>query len=412
MISVLAVLLLFQGALQDPPSLELDGGFWFDGSGFRAGTFYAVDGRLTRARPTQVGRTLDLSGGFVVPPFAEAHNHNVQDGAEATLAAYLRAGIFYVKNPNSLPRATTTVRALVNRPDGIDAVFAGGGLTASGGHPVEIAVKERGFDEEDGQGAFYFAVDDRAALERSWPEILAGHPDFLKTYLLYSEEYERRRGDPAAFGWRGLDPQLLPEIVRRAHAAGLRVSTHIETAADFHHAVRAGVDEVNHMAGFRPDEVHDLEVYAIAEEDARLAGEQRTVVVTTLGELLRSLEAVPVDAPERERADAILDLQHRNIERLLGHRVRIAIGSDEYRGNSLGEALAIQRAGLMTPAELLRAWCQHGAETIFPERRIGRLEEGYEASFLVLAGDPLEDLGHVRDIRLRVKQGRVLELER
>jgi cytosine/adenosine deaminase-related metal-dependent hydrolase len=413
--TALALLLLSQAAPppaepRTPPSLELRGGLWFDGTTFREDGFYVVDGRLTRERPAHVDRTLDLADGFVVPPFGEAHNHNVQDGAEDTLAAYLKAGIFYVKNPNSLPRTTTTVRALVNRPDGVDVVFAGGGLTASGGHPVEIAVFGRDFRDGDGQGGFYFAIDDRAALERSWPEVLAQPRDFLKTYLLYSEEYASRRDDPKAFGWRGLDPELLPEIVRRAHEAGLRVSTHIETATDFHHAVRAGVDEVNHMSGFRPNEEHALETYAIADEDARLAGEHHTFVVTTLGELLRSLESAAGTA--RARADAILALHRQNFERLRKSGVRIAIGSDDYRGNSVAEALAIARAGLMEPDELLRAWCQDTAETIFPARKLGRLEEGYEASFLVLGGDPLEDLDHVRDIRLRVKQGHVLAIDR
>ena len=43
--------------------------------------------------------------------------------------------------------------------------------------------------------------------------------------------------------------------------------------------------------------------------------------------------------------------------------------------------------------------------TMFPERRIGHLDEGYEASFLVLPGDPLEEWRHTRRIQLRVKQG-------
>ena len=47
-----------------------------------------------------------------------------------------------------------------------------------------------------------------------------------------------------------------------------------------------------------------------------------------------------------------------------------------------------------------------------PDRKIGRLEEGYEASFLVLEDDPLVDFDQVRSIRLRVKQGHVLALER
>lgn len=44
-------------------------------------------------------------------------------------------------------------------------------------------------------------------------------------------------------------------------------------------------------------------------------------------------------------------------------------------------------------------------KAIFPGRKIGRLEEGHEASFLVLGGDPLADFGNVQSIKLRVKQG-------
>ena len=43
--------------------------------------------------------------------------------------------------------------------------------------------------------------------------------------------------------------------------------------------------------------------------------------------------------------------------------------------------------------------------SIFPGRRIGRLVEGYEASFLALPGNPLEDLSAVDSISLRMKQG-------
>jgi imidazolonepropionase-like amidohydrolase len=45
---------------------------------------------------------------------------------------------------------------------------------------------------------------------------------------------------------------------------------------------------------------------------------------------------------------------------------------------------------------------------IFPGRRIGALEEGYEANLLVLAGDPIADFGNVRRIALRMKAGRLL----
>src|SRR6185436_349775 len=132
---------------------------------------------------------------------------------------------------------------------------------------------------------------------------------------------------------------------------------------------------------------------------------------TTIGELLRSLETAQAGTKAEERAEACLAMHRGNFDRLRAHGVRIAIGSDDYGSNSVNEAVTIARSGLMELDELLRAWCQTTPETIFPARKLGRLEEGYEASFLVLGGDPLEDFEHVRDIRLRVKQGRVLALE-
>lgn len=54
-------------------------------------------------------------------------------------------------------------------------------------------------------------------------------------------------------------------------------------------------------------------------------------------------------------------------------------------------------------------WCETSAPTLFPQRRIGHLDAGYEASFLVLGGNPLADFGEVRDIKPRFKQGRFIE---
>jgi len=47
-------------------------------------------------------------------------------------------------------------------------------------------------------------------------------------------------------------------------------------------------------------------------------------------------------------------------------------------------------------------------KTIFPDRKIGELRPGFEVSFLVLAGNPLEDPENLHRIAMRVKQGRVL----
>lgn len=387
-------------------------GQWFDGQRFEAATVYAVDGRLTRTAPGVIDTTIDLAGGWVVPPFAEAHNHNVESSRFARVnEKYLREGIFYIKNPNSLERFTAPIRDSLGTPQTIDAVFSGGGLTSAGGHPIEIADRMIGFgrwSDADGEGGFYWTIDDTDELAARWDSILAGDPDFIKTYLMYSEDHTARMNDPDMYGARGLEPTLLPRIVELAHAAGLRVSAHVETGADFHVAVEAGVDEVNHLPGFRPELDVPIDRYRIAESDAGRAAEKGIVVVTTVSALIETIEAMPPE--EAAVAARYRELVMANLETLSRNGVKIAIGSDRYEKSSLDEALALSRLGVWENAELLQRWTRETARTIFPDREIGCLGEGCEASFLVLDANPLEEFEAVERIRMRVKQGVEVEL--
>jgi imidazolonepropionase-like amidohydrolase len=252
-------------------------------------------------------------------------------------------------------------------------------------------------------------------VDRKLPALLASKPDFIKTALLFSEEHGKRRADTIYFAWKGLDPRLLPYIVRKAHHAGLRVTTHVETAADFRAAVAAGADEINHLPGFRPEGNElagygDLGRYAITDADAALAARKRVVVVTTVSEVLEAVDGLAADSSEANRARAreIRAMVVGNLQTLMRRGVRIALGSDRYRSTSTPEALALHRLAVADNLTLLKMWCETTPATIFPGREIGRLRDGYEASFLVLEGNPLDDFANTGRIRMRVKQGRVL----
>ena len=383
-------------------------GLWFNGVAFERKTAYSVNGRLTFRPVPRVDQTVDLRGGFVVPPFGEAHNHNVEtlNRLEPLIARYLQHGIYYVKNPNSLARDRPVLAPKLNLPSSIDVVFANGGLTGSKGHPAEIPQRVIGtgrWTEADAEGGFYYTIDSPVDLDQKWPALVATKPDFIKTYLLYSEQYRKRKDDPRFEFWRGLDPALLPLIVKRAHAAGLRVSTHIESAADFHNALFAGVDEINHMPGFRfgtDVEPHAPEEFLISETDARRAAKSGTFVVTTLMGATRQ-----TDANLKRAQDAI---NSKNLALLVRHHVKIALGSDSYRDDTLPEALYIASLRVIDNRTLLNIWCTTTAETIFPHRRIGHLQEGYEASFLVLPRNPLDDFTAVEQIVFKFKQGQIL----
>lgn len=97
-----------------------------------------------------------------------------------------------------------------------------------------------------------------------------------------------------------------------------------------------------------------------------------------------------------------------NLQLLRRHGVQLAIGSDDYRNGVVPEVRELRKLGIFSNRELLDLWSRSTPHAIFPERRIGRVAPGYEASFLVLEGDPLQDFENVFRIRLRVKEGAVL----
>jgi predicted amidohydrolase YtcJ len=65
--------------------------------------------------------------------------------------------------------------------------------------------------------------------------------------------------------------------------------------------------------------------------------------------------------------------------------------------------------GAFDKLTLLKMWTETTPRVIFPKRKIGLLREGYEASFLALEGNPIEDFRNLHRIKLRFKQGGLLE---
>lgn len=409
-------------------------GRWFDGQGFQSATWYSAQGRLTRTPPSGRIETVDLSGLFVLPPFGEAHNHNVEGpwNLQTVSQRYLTDGVFYVKNPNNVRDFALQIRSVVNRPTSIDATFAHAGLTGNGGHPIalyEDVLRVSRYEPVIGtikQGWFenraYIVIETEADLDAKWSLITSGRPDFVKVYVVHSEDEDVSREAPQRRSRTGLHPRLVPLIVAKAHAAGLQVTAHVETAADFRHAVRAGVDEIAHVPGWLVKSPIDAERARLTDDDARVAVERRVRVVTTAvaGRAMPSMvghhphghdgahAAESADhhqsAPGKSAEQVLID----NLGLLHHAGVQMLVGSD-HADTSLAEIMHLHSFHLFDNLALLKMWCEATPAAIFPDRRIGRFEEGYEASFLALAGNPVEDFNQVQAIRHRFKQGVPLE---
>jgi len=239
------------------PNTALINGNWFNGKNFETRTMYSVSGLLTFRKPSRIDTTINLIGAFLVPPFAEAHNHNIGTGVtewdKKAIQNYFAAGVFYVKIQGNLPMDDNTKRSLgINKSNSIDVVLAQGNLTATGGHPICLveSLLLRGYypgnTKESLKDFRYFTIDSEADLEKKWPLILKSKPDFIKILLSQSDEFEKLKDDTTV-RYKGLDPRLIPIIVRQAHKKKFKVSAHIINSADFHNALIAGVDEIAHM---------------------------------------------------------------------------------------------------------------------------------------------------------------------
>jgi len=394
------------------PVYELRNGRWFDGRAFVDRTIYTRRGRFLDRRPVHVDSVIDLRGGFVVPPFGEAHNHHVEPGAiRRYIARYLADGIMYVMDLMMLPSMCDALDAAFNRPGSVDMVSARQGWTGPGGHPLEVrdqltaagllSPSNPWVTAPDGNGSL--VVRTRAEVDTRWSLFLRDRPSLTKVFLAYSEEYAQRLSDSSLSpAWRGIDPRLVPHIVRKSHAAGLRVVAHVLTAADFRAAVDAGVDIIAHLPGLGARDSSRFDAFLLSDSDARRAADRRAVVIPTIAAVLQGTN------DSASAAALVRRVITPNVLTLKRSGVPLLIGSDQFRGTSAAEAALIAELGLLSPEELLVAWSVTTPRAIFPGRRIGRLRDGYEASLLVLDRDPGLTPAPRATITLRMQRGHLL----
>ncbi len=389
----------------------------WNGSGFERRTLAVRDGRFVDAvRLGGDAARTDLAGGFVVPAYANAHAH-VTPANEKGSWSYLKNGVYYVFNPNTTVLGQSDLDFL-KRPDSYDVATSQGGITEPGGHPEKLYVdllpqwvpEYRGKTLKDFLGnAFHYGRTPKE-IDSSLDLLKSQRADFVKAYLLNSEEYRARRDDPKSYGNKGLNPTNFSYLISAARQRGLPVAVHVETAHDLKIAALSGAAMAAHLPAYwdvRNEE--DLRRRTLTAADAEIVARSGMLLVATYGIAGERYKAAEKKGElNKTMSSRVLAVQAQNIRLLKAAGARFVTGTDG-SGQIFDEVEHLVSIGALTNDEAVALALGSGRH-LFPTRRIGCFEAGCEADFLVLSADPSREISSLRKITQMVKAGTKLQV--
>ena len=387
----------------------------------RNATIIVRGGRIEAVRdglvaPPAGARLIDLSDRFVLPGLIDSHVHLTTDraGVEGQLAevtdsvamrAYeaawnagktLRAGFTTVRNLGSDDGVTLGLRDAINRGWAIGPriVDAGTSISSTTGHmDPTLGFREDFHDVLRQSGSTCDGADDcRRAVRRQ----IARGVDVIK--IATTGGVNSRIG-------LGLGAQMFEDearaIVETAHLYGKKVAVHAHGADGINLALRAGADSIEHGT-------------LLDEEGIRLFRQTRAFYVPTLSTVNGYIERLRVNpnayqGEVREKIEWRIGITGQALRRAFPAGVRIAFGTDagvSMHGRNADEFLLMVQHG-MDPMSAIVAATVNAAELLGLSAEIGTIEPGKSADIVAVRGDPLADVGVLRNMNFVMARGRV-----
>ena len=343
-------------------------------------TVVVRDGRIAAIGPagtTSVpgdARVIEGRGRYLMPGLVDMHVHI----RPAELPAYLRHGITTVRNMWGYPSLLATQRSI--------AEGALAGPTIVSGSP--------GVDAPPSPWPGPELITDPALAEALVVRLKGAGWPFIKVYT-------------------SLSPSVYDAIAAAARGHDIPFAGHVPHAVDIRHAIASGQRTVEHLTGYDravsatgrsgtwawTDARRDT--YADLARVTAAAGTWNCPTLAIYSELSRQHPAADRAIIIRERRAFVLELERAGAPLLAGSDAGIDVVA---AGSSLHDELGeLVQAGL-SPARVLRMATLDAARFLGLTDQ-GRVEVGARADLVLLAGNPLGDIGETRGIEGVVVRG-------
>ncbi len=408
-----------------------------DGTVIQNGAVLVRNGKIAEVFQTPPSNTKSLnadivesSGKTIIPGLIDMHVHIGAPGGvyedqkrymdpqagDRRLAAYLYSGITAVRSTGDFLDSSLKLRKDTNSGKYLGAeLFACGPLfTTEGGHPMELIKNFPQSMQQTAKEQFVRLPKSEDEARKQVDELKTAGVDCIKAVL-----------ESGNAGWglfNHMDPAIYRAVIAEAIKDDLPSATHTGNAADVKEAADAGSNSVEHGSTVDPipeSTFAELKQKNIAYDPTISVFEGVADMATGNTELLnRSLlqQVGPADLLSSTRAfvqkqkkvpdSAFIPMLEQSRQNLLAaykQGITLIAGTDAgnmlvIHGPTVQHELELWVKDGIPAAVALQAATYNAAKVLRVENRIGSIQKGRDATFVVLDGDPLQDISNTERI--------------